>query len=92
MYWLQSINSAIHFIEHNITNKIGIEDISKEVYSSSAHFQRIFHLVTGITLGEYVRNRRLSLAGRDLQLGNGKVTEVAMRYQYDTLRASRKPF
>lgn len=92
MYWLQSINSAIHFIEHNITNKIGIEDISKEVYSSSAHFQRIFHLVTGITLGEYVCNRRLSLAGRDLQLGNGKVTEVAMRYQYDTLESFSKAF
>ena len=84
MYWLQSVNNAIHFIELNITNKIGIEDISREVCSSSAHFQRIFHLVTGITLGEYIRNRRLSLAGKDLRLGNGKVTEIAMRYQYDT--------
>lgn len=62
MYWLQSVNNAIKFIELNLTNKIGIEDISSEVYSSSAHFQRIFHLVTGITLGEYIRNRRLSLA------------------------------
>ena len=92
MYWLQSVNNAIHFIELNITNKIGIEDISREVCSSSAHFQRIFHLVTGITLGEYIRNRRLSLAGKDLRLGNGKVTEIAMRYQYDTPESFSKAF
>lgn len=92
MYWLQSINDAIKFIELNIKNKIGIEDIAREVYSSDAHFQRIFHLVTGISLGEYIRNRRLSLAGSDLQMGNGKVTEVAMRYQYDTLESFSKAF
>ena len=74
LYWLQSVNKAITFMERNMTNKIGIEDISREVYSSGAHFQRIFHLVTGITLGEYIRNRRLSLAGRDLRLQKEKIT------------------
>lgn len=92
MYWLQSVNNAIRFIELNITNKIRTEDIAREVYSSSAHFQRIFHLITGITLGEYIRNRRLSLAGRDLQTGNETVTEIAMRYQYDTLESFSKAF
>lgn len=92
MYWLQSVNKAIEFIENNMTEKIRIEDVSKEVYSSGAHFQRIFHLVTGITLGEYIRNRRLSLAGRDLRQGEEKVTRIAMRYQYDTLESFSKAF
>lgn len=92
MYWLQSINDAIRFIERNITDELGVEKIAKAVYSSAAHFQRIFHLVTGITVGEYIRNRRLSLAGRDLRMGKGNVTEVAMRYQYDTLESFSKAF
>lgn len=92
MYWLQSVNSAIQYVELNLTNKITTEDISKAVYTSGAHFQRIFHLVTGITLGEYVRNRRLSLAGRDLRLQRGKITEIAMKYQYDTSESFSKAF
>lgn len=92
MYWLQSINNAIRFIESNLTNKLKAEDISREACSSGAHFQRIFHIVTGITLGEYIRNRRLSLAGRDLRLKKGTVTEIAMKYQYDTSESFSKAF
>lgn len=92
LYWLQSVNKAITFMERNMTNKIGIEDISREVYSSGAHFQRIFHLVTGITIGEYIRNRRLSLAGRDLRLQKEKIAEIAVKYQYDTPESFSKAF
>lgn len=92
MYWLQSINNAIRFIELNLTNRIRTEDISKAVCSSDAHFQRVFHIVTGITLGEYIRNRRLSLAGRELRLGKESVTEIAMKYQYDTSESFSKAF
>lgn len=92
MDWLQSINKAIKFIEQNITNKICVEDVSKQAYASNAHFQRIFNLVTGITIGEYIRNRRLSLAGRDLRLNQNKVSGIAMKYQYDTSESFSKAF
>lgn len=92
MDWLQSINKAIKYIEQNITHEISVEDVSKQVYCSNAHFQRVFNLVTGITIGEYIRNRRLSLAGRDLRLTENKVTKIAMKYQYDTAESFSKAF
>lgn len=60
MKWLQSTNQAIRYIEDNLLSPITIDDVASHVYLSSSHFQRIFTLVTGITVGEYIRNRRLS--------------------------------
>ncbi|OGO92523.1 MAG: hypothetical protein A2Y17_11265 [Clostridiales bacterium GWF2_38_85] len=92
MEWLDSIKKSIRYIENNLTNEINIDDISNQVFSSSSHFQRIFNLVTGITIGEYIRNRRLSLAGRDLLLTNNKVIDIALKYQYDTSESFSKAF
>lgn len=61
MNWIQSLNKAIHYIENNLTNEMSVESVSKEVYASNANFQRIFNLVMGMTIGDYIRNRRLSL-------------------------------
>ena len=66
MDWIQSLSKAIHYIENNLTNPLNIEDISRKVYASGSHFQRIFNLVTGMTMGDYIRSRRLSLAGQEL--------------------------
>lgn len=92
MEWLQRINKAICYIEDNLTQEICVEDVSKHVFSSNSNFQRMFYLVTGITIGEYIRNRRLSLAGRDLRLTNSKVVDIAMKYQYDTSESFSKAF
>jgi AraC-like DNA-binding protein len=57
-----------------------------------SHFQLIFHLVTGMTIGEYIRNRRLSLAAQDLLKPNARILDVAMKYQYDTQESFSKAF
>ena len=62
MDWIQSKTRAIRYIEAHLTHDIGVRDVAEQVYASNSHFQRIFHLVTGITIGDYIRNRRLSLA------------------------------
>jgi len=92
MEWKQSITKAICYMESNLTNEISVEDVSNQVFMSNAHFQRIFNFVTGITIGDYIRNRRLSLAGRDLLLTNNRVIDIAMRYQYDTSESFSKAF
>lgn len=92
MEWIQSITKAIRYIENNLTNNISIEDVANQVFMSGTNFQRIFHLVTDITIGEYIRNRRLSLSGRDLFLTDSKVIDIAMRYQYDTSESFSKAF
>ncbi len=57
---------------------------ARHVYVASANFQRIFKLVTGLTVGEYLRNRRLTLAGQELLRGESRIIDVALRYQYET--------
>ena len=91
MDWIQSLAKAIHYIESNLTNELSVEDVSKKVYASSSNFQRVFNLVTGMTIGDYIRNRRLTLAGQEL-LNKCKIIDVAMLYQYDTQESFSKAF
>ena len=91
MNWVQALTKAIEYIESHLTDDISIEEISRRSYASSSHFQILFHVVMGLPVGEYIRNRRLSLAARDLQQG-GKIMDVAMRYQYDTQESFSKAF
>ncbi len=73
-------------------DEISVDDISDYVFSSKYHFQRVFHLITGVTVGEYIRNRRLSLAGRDLQHTDSKVVDIALKYRYETSESFSKAF
>ena len=92
MNWIQSLSRAIHYIENHLTDDIYIDDVSNQTYTSSSHFQFIFHVVMGITISEYIRNRRLSLAAQDLLQSNSKIIDVAIRYQYDTQESFSKAF
>ena len=92
MEWIQAIMKAVDYMENNLTNDISIEDVSNHIFMSCSNFQRIFKSVTGITIGEYIRNRRLSLSGQDLLLAENKVIDIAMRYQYDTSESFSKAF
>jgi AraC-like DNA-binding protein len=92
MNWIQNITKAIHYIENHIIDDISIEEISSQAYSSGSHFQLIFHLVLGMPIGEYIRNRRLSLAAQDLLKPNSRIIDVAMWYQYDTQESFSKAF
>ncbi|MCL1951481.1 MAG: AraC family transcriptional regulator [Oscillospiraceae bacterium] len=91
MHWIPSITQALHYIESSITQDIGVDDVAGKVYASSANFQRIFNLVTGMTIGDYIRSRRLSLAAQDILAGQ-KLIDVAMKYQYDTQESFSKAF
>jgi len=92
MNWIQCLSKAIQYIETRLTEDINIDEISSQSYTSSSHFQLVFHLVMGLTVGEYIRNRRLSLAAQDLLQPNSKIIDVAMKYQYDTQESFSKAF
>ena len=92
MNWIQSLTKAIQFIESNLTHEITVNDVAEYVYASNAHYQRVFSLATGITIGDYIRNRRLSLAGQDLLLSKNKILDVSMKYQYDSQESFTKAF
>jgi AraC-like DNA-binding protein len=90
--WIQCLSEAIQYIEKHLTVEINTDEISGKAYSSSSHFQLIFHLVTGMTIGDYIRSRRLSLAAQDLLRSNSRIIDIAMRYQYETQESFSKAF
>ena len=92
MDWIQGIQKAIDYIEKHITEEIDYEEVAKRAYSSSFHFQRVFGIICGFTLGEYIRRRKLTLAGNDLLSKNMKVIDVAFKYGYETPESFSRAF
>lgn len=92
MDWITGIQNAINYIEDHITEELDYEAIARESFSSSFHFQRVFSILCGYTLGEYIRNRRLTLAGVALAEGKAKVIDVACDYGYDSPDSFAKAF
>lgn len=92
MNWIQGIQKAIDYVEANITDEIDFEAVAKQAFSSSFHFQRVFGILCGYSLGDYIRMRRLSLAGEELSRGNGKIIDIALKYGYDTPESFSRAF
>ena len=92
MDWIRSLNRAIGYIEDNLLTDLSCEDIAEHIYSSSFHFQRVFSLLTQMTVGEHIRNRRLSLAGQELIMSKARVIDIALKYGYDTPESFTKAF
>ncbi len=84
MEWTETIGKAIKFIEDNITEDITVDMIAEYVNISSFYFQKGFAMLCGFTIAEYIRNRRLTLAGNDLVGGNEKIIDIALKYGYDS--------
>ena len=92
MDWITGIQRAIDYIEDHINENLDFERIAQESFSSNFHFQRVFSILCGYTLGEYIRNRRLTLAGAELATGHKKVIDVAYDYGYDSPDSFAKAF
>ncbi len=92
MNTISAMQTAIDLIEQNIDNVITPEMIAKEVFISTYHFQRLFSIFFGISLGEYIRNRRLSLAAKKLRLTDKKIIDIAFQYGYESSEGFSKAF
>lgn len=94
MNWTEGLINAIDYIEtHLIDGEVLDQNtIARQAYSSPDNFRKVFHLITGYTIGEYIRNRRLSLAGEELISSNRTVTDIAFEYGYDTPESFTKAF
>ena len=92
MEWLSSIRTAINYMEEHLTDDISAQDVADRVYLSPFFLQRGFSLMTGCGIGEYIRNRRLYQAARDLKETEDKVIDIALRYCYETPESFTKAF
>lgn len=81
---LKNMNGAIKFIEENLTNEIDFKEVARLAYCSEYHFKRMFSFLAGISLSEYIRRRRLSLAAFELKNKNIKVIDIAIKYGYSS--------
>ncbi|SDY10565.1 AraC family transcriptional regulator [Evansella caseinilytica] len=92
MEWIERLNSAVNYIEKHLSENIDYEEIAKIACCSTYHFQRMFSYLADMPLAEYVRRRRMSLAAVDLQSGNKKVIDIALKYGYDSPTAFNRAF
>ena len=92
MDWITGISKAIDYIEEHITEPTDYARAAKEACSSPFNFQRVFALLCGYTLGDYVRMRRLTLAGEELFSTDAKVIDVALKYGYDSPESFSRAF
>lgn len=88
----KSLNKITEYIDNHLEDKIDYKVLAKMTGTNVYTLQRIFSLLTNITLTEYIRKRRLSNAGFDLINSNLKVIDVAMKYQYDNATSFSRAF
>ncbi len=92
MEWLTSIRGAVSFMETHLRDDIGLEDVARAVHLSPFFLQRGFSLMTGVGVGEYLRNRRLYEAALDLQKTGERVIDIALKYGYETPESFARAF
>ncbi|WP_100012912.1 AraC family transcriptional regulator [Lentibacillus sediminis] len=88
---LKELNLVIDYIEDHLTDELSLEKISEYAGVSDYHFRKIFFYLSGLTLSEYIRNRKLSEANKDL-LNGVTVTDVAFKYGYQSVDGFTRAF
>lgn len=92
MNWIEQLNQSMEYIESNLDKTIDMHTISRIAGCSPYHYQRMFSLVAEITLGEYIRKRRLTMAAYELQDSGVSVIETALKYGYESPTAFTRAF
>ena len=82
--WVEGFQQSIDFIEENLISSLEIEEIAQIAALSPFYYQRIFGALCGMTVGEYIRARRMTLAAQELSGTDGKVIDIALKYGYDS--------
>lgn len=92
MDWLERMNRALDYIEDNLDSEIDYKKLAQVAVCSEYHFPRMFSSLSGITLSEYIRRRRLTLAAFELQKSDIKILDLAIKYGYDSADSFSRAF
>ncbi|MBM7578629.1 AraC family transcriptional regulator [Jeotgalibacillus terrae] len=87
---LKHFNEAVSYIEENLTDEIEMKEAARRARCSEYHFRRMFSFLAGVSLSEYIRFRRLTLAVSDLQ--DHRVIDLAVKYGYQSADAFSRAF
>jgi len=92
MEWIATMQQAIAYMEEHLLEEINYETVAEQVHISGYEFHRAFSFLSGMTANAYIRNRRLSLAVREIVETDAKITDIALKYGYDTPESFTKAF
>lgn len=92
MDWIQGFQRSVDYIEEHITEPIDIGNIARVMNISGYYYQKLFNVLCGFGVGEYIRNRRLALAGSELMATDERVIDIALKYGYDTPEGFTRAF
>ncbi len=81
---LKGMNDALNYIEENLDNEIDLKEVARMALCSEYHFQRMFSFLSGISLSEYIRRRRLTVAAFELNNSNIRIIDLAVKYGYSS--------
>lgn len=88
---LKDLNDAVDYIEKRLMDDMAIEDVAKYVGESDYHFRKIFQAISKVSLSEYIKKRKLSMANHNLVQGES-VTSVAFKYGYQSVEGFSRAF
>lgn len=91
MDWINRLEASIDYIEDHLTDTLDQGELGRIAYCSAYHYQRIFSYMVDVPLAEYIRRRKMTLAGMDLQQG-AKVIDVAIKYGYESPNSFGRAF
>jgi AraC-like DNA-binding protein len=86
------VQDIINYIEEYILEELSPNTIAAKFFLSISTMNNIFKIVCNMTIMEYIRNRRLSLAGQELMISNVRIIDLAYKYGYETPEAFAKAF
>ncbi len=89
---IDGLNRALDYIESNLSGEIETAEMARLATTSEYHFRRMFSALAGIPVSEYIRRRRLTLAGAELSVSGSGVLETAVKYGYSSAEAFTRAF
>lgn len=92
MNYMANMQRAVEFINFNINDELNVDEIARQAYMSKSYFCKIFHVITGYSVKEYVTEYRLYLAAQDLLLTNKKIIDIALEYGFNSQQTFTKAF
>ncbi|MFJ4833633.1 GyrI-like domain-containing protein [Streptomyces sp. NPDC088747] len=89
---LERLNQAMEHIERHLDQPIEVGELARIAVTSEYHFRRMFSALAGVGLAEYIRRRRLTVAGAEVLAGERTLLEIAVRYGYTSGEAFARAF
>ncbi|MEH0580723.1 MULTISPECIES: AraC family transcriptional regulator [Streptomyces] len=89
---LERLNKAMAHIERELDQTVDVAGLARIAATSEYHLRRMFSALAGMPLSEYIRRRRLTVAGAEVLAGRESLLEIAVRYGYGSGEAFARAF